>query len=108
MRELLARTDRADKLTKRYVRNEIRRAAIPLRDEWDRRVYDLNPKSADFRIYVRRVGVVAVEQPLRKTTGNRPDWGKTQMRVGLAAKDDTADEVLGRFGEALDRIAMTI
>lgn len=42
-----------------------------------------SPKSAaGYRTYVRERGV-SVEQSLRKTTGLRPDWGRSQMRDSL-------------------------
>lgn len=109
LRELLAVTDAAGKETKRYARTQIREAAEPLRDRWRVLMSPLNMKTAaGYRIVVRRTGVVAVEQSLRKTTGKRGDWGSTQMRRGVQAAEETSPEILQRVEGALERIAHTI
>jgi hypothetical protein len=57
------------------------------------------------RTIVRERGV-EVEQTLRKTTGLRPDWGKTQMRRALVpALEDNRDETEKLMNEALENVA---
>lgn len=52
------------------------------------------------RPYVRLRGV-EVDQTLRKTTGLRPDWGRTQMRYGEEAIDDSTEEIVAGIDAAL-------
>lgn len=105
--QLLRATDAAGKETKKLVRDELRKAAVPVRDEAARKFEEFSPRSASrYGISVRKVGTVSVEQRLRRTTGARPDFGSLQMRKALVpALDDKSDEVLDALDEALDRLA---
>lgn len=52
-----------------------------------------------------RVGVVVVEQKLRKTTALRPDWGRLQMRKALEpALEDKQDDILRMTHVMVDRV----
>ncbi len=97
---------RADKDTKREVRNAFREVGDIVRVDAENRLDDTSPKSAaGLRTRVRQRGV-AVEQSLRRTTGKRPDWGKHQMREALVpALEDNTQQVMREFEEALDRVA---
>lgn len=85
--ETLAKTDAMGKATKAAVRDILR--DVGNRVAGDARARFLSPRlrsqrtALGFRPYVRRAGAISVEQSLRKTTGRRSDWGKTQMRDGL-------------------------
>ena len=104
----LRATDRAEKSSKRFVRDNFREVGEVVRRPAadDLRVLQPTGKSAaGLRTVVRRTGV-DVEQSLRKVTGKRPDWGRTQMRKvllpELAAHQRDAEEVMEK---ALERIA---
>lgn len=109
LRELLQATDRAGKETKKFVRSEFRKVAEPVLRESQDRLRRLDPvpvKTIEgLRIVVRRRGVISVEQRLRKTTGDRPDWGGTQMTRGLLPSLTHNEQLVGRLTEkAFDRI----
>lgn len=96
LREFLAAADAAGPATKKLVRDDLRRAVEPVRQEAIRNLEELAPDSKQtYGISVRRVGTVVVEGRRRKTTGNRPDWGKTQMRdVLIPAAETEQDKVV--------------
>lgn len=105
-RELLRASDRAEKDARREVRSEFREVGEIVRVDAHSRLRELSETSAEgLRTRVRQRGV-AVEQSLRRTTGNRPDWGETQMRdVLVPALEDNQEEIDDRLEEALDRVA---
>lgn len=107
LRQLLRATDAADKATKKLVRSELRKVAVPVRDEARRLFASTDSKSASrFGISVRKVGTVSVEQRLRRTSGLRPDFGRLQMRKALVpALEGKADEVIVLFDKALERLS---
>lgn len=100
-------TDAAGKETKRLVRDELRKAAEPVREEAARRFAPIDVRSAArYGISVRRVGTVAVEQRLRRTTGHHPEFGALQMRRALLpALESNEDKVVAHLDEALERLA---
>lgn len=103
LRELLAASDQAGKVTKKLVRDDLRRAAEPVRVEATRMLGELQPEAQQrYGISVRKTGVIAVEGRKRKTTGKRPDWGKVQMREVLhpAAETEQATVVANLEREA--------
>lgn len=107
LREFIRATDRAERDTKRLVREELKEAAEPVRAEAERRFSTIDAQSAaGYAVSVRRAGLVLVLQRLRKTTGLRPDYGALQMRdallPALAAKEGQVEHALER---AVDRIA---
>lgn len=106
LRGLLRATDQAGKDTKKLVRSEIRKVAEPVRDEARNLFDEYSSKSASrYGISVRKVGTVSVEQRLRRTTGQRPDFGRLQMRKALVpALNEKADEVVEKFDELLNRL----
>lgn len=107
LRSLLRATDKAEKQTKKLVRDELRRAAEPVRDEARRLLAPVDSRSASrIGISVRKVGLVSVEQRLRRTTGKHPQFGSLQMRKAFVpALGSRSDVVVGRLEEALDRLA---
>lgn len=107
LRSLLRATDAAGKDTKKLVRDELRRAAEPVRRDAAVRFARYDPRSASrYGVSVRRVGTVSVEQRLRRTTGQHPEFGALQMRAALVpALEAKQDEVVGHLEEALERLA---
>ena len=109
LRELLAKTDAADKQTKRLVREGLREAAEPVRREAVRLFTPFDAKSAqNYRVVVRKAGTIRVEQRLRKTTGKHPEFGKLQMREALlpaaeSKKDELYANVEGQLREIVRR-----
>jgi hypothetical protein len=88
------------------VRDGLRKAAEPVRDDAHARFSHVSPRSAlGYKVRVRQRGV-AVEQSRKRTTGKRPDFGVMQMREALlpalAAK---SDEVVERLDDVLGRLA---
>lgn len=105
-REFLAACDRAGKESKSFVRGTYRAVGDLVKVDAAGRIVDHDAKTAaGFRTYVRRTGV-SVEQSLRKTTGQHPEYGAWQMRHGLepalAAKET---EVEGAMEKAIDKVA---
>lgn len=107
LRSLLRATDAAGKDTKKLVRDELRKAAEPVRAEATRLFAPVDARSAaKYGISVRRVGTVAVEQRLRRTTGQHPEFGSLQMRRALLpALETKQDEVVAHLEDALERLA---
>lgn len=105
-KQFLRASDRAGKDTKKETRETFRKVGDLVRIEGQRLFTQYNPRSAaGYRTRVRVRGVI-VEQSLRKTTGDRPDYGALQMRVGLIpALENEADAVEREFELALDRVA---
>jgi hypothetical protein len=88
------------------VREELRKAAEPVRREAQAL---FSPVSADsaaaYKVRVRQRGV-AVEQSKRRVTGLRPDYGRLQMgRALIPALERKADGVVDDLGEMLDKLA---
>jgi len=83
---------KAEKDTQKQTREGLKKAGEPVRDEWRRTFSPVHAFSASkLRI---RVGVngVFVDQPLRKTTGDHPEFARLQQRYGEAALDAKANE----------------
>jgi hypothetical protein len=60
--------------------------------------------AAGYKVYVRQRGV-SVEQSLRRTTGNHPEFGKFQARHALfPAAEENRDEVEREFVHALEKV----
>lgn len=107
LRSLLRATDAAGKDTKKLVRDELRRAAEPVRAEAERLFFPVDAGSAmRYGISVRRAGTVTVEQRKRRTTGQHPEFGSLQMRRALIpALEAKQDEVVAELDRALERLA---
>lgn len=90
----------------REVRNGLRKAADPVRQE---ATALFTPNSADsasgYRIVVRQRGV-ALEQSRRRTTGKRPDYAKLQFAQAMApAVESKQNDVVKGLEDALDDLA---
>ena len=106
LRELIVRADAADKATKRMVREGLRDAVEPVREDAASRLeaYDVR-SSRNYRVVVRRTGLVAVEQRLRRTTGKRPDFATLQKRKALyPAAEAQRPEVLSRMEREVEKV----
>ncbi len=107
VRELVRAADAAGKETKKLVRDRLRQVAEPVLQDARSKLSRYDARSASrLGISVRRVGTVAVEQRLRRTTGAHPQFGALQMaEVLIPALDENADEIEKRFEQAVDDIA---
>lgn len=105
-REFMRATAKAEKDTRRTIHTKLREAGDVVREEGQRRFLRYDAKSASgFRIR-SRVGGVFVEQSLRRTTGQHPEYGALQMRVALVpALESKATEVERRMDQALAELA---
>jgi hypothetical protein len=105
-REFMRATAKAEKESKSTIHNHLREAADIVREDAFRRFLRYSPKSAaGFRIR-SRVGGVFIEQKLRKTTGEHPEYGALQLRVALEpALDAKTGEVERRMDKALAELA---
>lgn len=103
--ELMAALKAAPAAVNRAMRDGFREAGGIVAADAAARITGLYPsggKSADYRPVVR-LRSVDVDQPLRKTTGARPDWGATQMRLGLVpALRANEDTVVAAIDVAID------
>lgn len=99
LRELQRDAKKAGKETDKETREGLKEAGEPVRDEWRRTFSHIHLKSAS-KLRVRAVtGRVLVDQPLRKTTGDRPDFAALQTAHGeraLEAKANEAERILER------------
>ena len=104
--EFLRACSNAEKESKKYVRGTFRTVGDIVKENAALRMTSTSWKSAaGYKTRVRQRGI-AVEQSLRKTTGRRPDWGKTQMRKALLpALTENEDRVAKEFERALDIVA---
>lgn len=88
------------------MRAALREVAEPVRAEAASLFSTVDPRSAaGYRVRVRQRGV-SVEQSLRKTTGQHPEYGALQMREALLpALARKEREIEQGMEEAIDRIA---
>lgn len=105
-RDLLRGLATADRETRLALRATLRHAGDATRAGAVTRLSSVDVRSAaGYRTRVRQRGV-AVEQSLRKTTGQHPEWGAYQMRHALLpALADNAEETNRRMQTALDAVA---
>jgi hypothetical protein len=105
-REFLRAASQAEKESKKEVRAALREAAEPVRAEAASLFSTISQRSAaGYRVRVRQRGV-SVEQSLRKTTGQHPEFGALQMRRALIpALERKQGEIERRMEHAIDRIA---
>lgn len=107
LRELVRAADAAGKETKKIVRDRLRIVAKPVHRDAQQKLSRYDTYSASrLGISIRRTGMVAVEQRLRRTTGAHPQFGALQMAEALVpALDENTEEVVREFEKALDDIA---
>ena len=107
MQGLIRAADAAGKETKKLVRDRLRQMAKPVLDDARSKLSRYDARSASrLGISVRRVGTIAVEQRLRRTTGARPQFGALQMREALMpALEENTDRIERQLERALDDIA---
>jgi hypothetical protein len=105
-RGMLRACDRAGKESKREGRNAFKEAGDIVRVEATHRFQPIDARSAaGYRTRVRQRGV-AVEQSLRRTTGEHPEFGSLQMRRALIpALDARSDRVERELEHAIDKVA---
>jgi len=107
-REFLRATNRAEKESKTFVKDNFRRVGEVVRAPAADDLRGLQPsgKSAAGLRTVVRVRGIAVEQTLRKVTGKRPDWGATQMRKILIPNLESHERDIEQAMEkAIDNVA---
>jgi hypothetical protein len=104
-RQLMQALARTDKATRKAVRDELRQAGEHVRLEAGARFATTDPRSAaGYRTRVRQRGV-AVEQSLRRTTGQHPGYGALQMRRALEpALYSNEARTVREMEQAIDRI----
>ncbi len=109
LRELTAAFSKIDRDLKRQLRLELKAAADIVAVAARQKLSSLSPSASPATvsgIRSRTSGPKAlVDQRLGKTTGNRGDWGATQMRLGLLpARSEKYPEVLDHMEQMLDRL----
>jgi hypothetical protein len=105
-RDFLRALAAADRRTKRQAREVLRKAGDAVKGDASGRMMPKDGKTAaGYRTVVRQRGV-AVEQSIRKTTGQHPEWGSYQMRHALLpALQANEQETVAAMERALDEIA---
>lgn len=106
-REFLRACDRAGKDTKKEVRSTFREVGEVVREPWALQVgsrLGSSKSAAGLRTSVRTTGV-SVRQSLRKVTGKRSDWGRTQQRIGDKVADANERQIVEAFDHAIDKVA---
>src|SRR3954469_6179122 len=103
--ELLRGLKTADRETRLGVRATLRHAGDATRAAATNRLSAVDTRSAaGYKVRVRQRGV-AVEQSLKRTTGQHPEWGAYQMRHALLpAAADNAEETDRRMAAPLDLV----
>ncbi len=109
LRELSRAFSRYDKELKRELRLELKAAAEIVAVAARQKLSELAPPASPATvsgIRGRTSGPTAlVDQRLRKSTGNRGDWGATQMAFGLIpARSEKYPEVVQATELMLDRL----
>lgn len=95
------------------IREEFRAIGRVLATRWAEKIATLNPPGTTrtvegYRPYVRLRGL-EVDQTVRKTTGLRPDWGKTQMvRGGIPVLEETEPEIVAGIDEAMTKAQKSV
>jgi hypothetical protein len=105
-KEFLRACNAADKAAKKEVRTILREVGDVVKRDAAARFSAVDTRSAaGYRTAVRQRGI-AVEQRLRKTTGQHPEWGAYQMRKALlpALRENTV-RFEQEMSHALDLIA---
>lgn len=106
LRDFLRDTNKAEKETKKKVRDRLKEAGDVVREEASRLFSPVSAKTAGGYKVRARVSGVHVEQSLRKTTGMRPDFGALQMRRALVpALINKEDDVYREMEKAADDLA---
>ena len=106
LREFMRATAKADKSTKKVVRDKLKEAGDVVRQEAAELFSPISAKSAAGYRVRARVGGVYVEQSLRKTTGQHPTFGRLQMGRALEpALERKSGEVEKRLEKAVDELA---
>lgn len=107
LREFQRDIRHAEKDTRKEVRDGLKKAGEPVRREWAETFARVDAHSAS-KLRVR-VGVsgVWVDQPLRKTTGQHPEFGLLQQAHGERALDRKASDVERELAKAVDDLADT-
>lgn len=99
-------TAKADKNTKKVVREKLKEAADVVREEASKLFAPVSAKTAGGYRVRARVSGISVEQSLRKTTGLHPTYGSLQMRRALLpALEAKSGEVERRLEQAVDELA---
>ena len=101
---VIAGLKEADTATRREVRAELRHAGDKVREGATQRFNTYDQRSAQgYRVRVRQRGV-AVEQSLRRTTGQHPQFGTLQMVKALVPSlDANEDSIYDDFEKAIDK-----
>lgn len=106
LKEFLRATNKADAETKKKVRDRLKEAGDVVREDASRRFAPVSAKTAAGYRVRARVSGVSVEQSLRKTTGNRADYGALQMRRALVpALISKEDDVYREMEKAAQDLA---
>jgi hypothetical protein len=104
-REFLKACDRGEKESKKEVRDTFREVGDIVKVDWSAQLARFGATTATgLRTRVRQRGV-EVEQSRRKTTGQHPEFGRHQQRIGEAVLAADADRVNREMDQALDRVA---
>lgn len=112
LREFIVAADEAGGETKKAVREALRESAEPVLVGARLRLTggaarspSIAKTAAGLRIVVRRTGIVSVEQKLRRTTGQHPEFGRLQMRRALIpALQANESRVVGDMEDAMERV----
>lgn len=106
LKELQRDFRKLDRETAKEVRQGLREAAEPVRQEAQALFSSIDASSAaGYKVRVRQRGV-AVEQSRRRKTGKRPDYGSLQMRRALLpALGRRQDEVIKGVDKTLGKLA---
>ncbi len=97
--ELLLELEATDKALAKALRDRLRETGRVVARDVQKRIGGLHPPSPatgrGVRVYVRRAGLVSVEQSKLRTTGKRPDWGVTQMKDAFLPAGEEGEHIIG-------------
>jgi len=110
IKELVASLKTFDVETQAFLKAELKKVGDIVRTTGTQYLDYLVPdpaRSADgYRVYIRGGGArVDVEQSIGRTTGLRPDWGATQMRLALVPALEAHQEDVLEGAEAAVALA---
>jgi hypothetical protein len=107
LREFGRAAGKAEKSTKKVVKEKLGAAGEIVRAEGERRFQRYDVRSASkfkVRVWGRGYGTF-VEQSLRKTTGQHPEYARLQVRELEGALEAKQGQVEDRLEQALDELA---
>ena len=107
LRQVMAGLNRIEKGAHKAVFAELLQSAEPVRRSWAGKLQRYRGASTSTLTPAMTTKSVFVRQQKRKVSGKRGDFGSIQMRKGLEALFEEADNTTREVERAMDRLTMS-